>query len=60
MTVSGFDPFSTMDRLLGRSGYGEGGAPGQVAKVVAGVLSGFTRPRYLVGYDAAAISLWSR
>jgi HSP20 family protein len=25
MTVSGFDPFSTMDRLLGRSGYGEGG-----------------------------------
>jgi HSP20 family protein len=26
MTVSGFDPFSTMDRLLGRSGYGEGGS----------------------------------
>ena len=24
MTVSGFDPFSTMDRLLGRSGFGEG------------------------------------
>ena len=36
------------------------GAPGQVAKVIAGTLSGFTRPRYLVGYDAAAISLWSR
>ena len=36
------------------------GAPGQVAKVIAGALSGFTRPRYLVGYDAAAISLWSR
>jgi NAD(P)-dependent dehydrogenase (short-subunit alcohol dehydrogenase family) len=36
------------------------GAPGQVAKVVAGALSGFTRPRYLVGYDATAISLWSR
>ena len=26
MTVSGFDPFSTMDRLLGRSGVGEGGS----------------------------------
>lgn len=25
MTVSGFDPFSTFDRLLGRSGFGEGG-----------------------------------
>jgi HSP20 family protein len=25
MAVSGFDPFSTMDRLLGRSGFGEGG-----------------------------------
>jgi HSP20 family protein len=25
VTVSGFDPFSTMDRLLGRSGFGEGG-----------------------------------
>lgn len=36
------------------------GAPGQVAKVIAGALSGFTRPRYLVGYDTAAISLWSR
>jgi HSP20 family protein len=24
--VSGFDPFSTMDRLLGRSGFGEGGS----------------------------------
>ena len=36
------------------------GAPGQVAKVIAAALSGFTRPRYLVGYDAAAISLWSR
>jgi hypothetical protein len=36
------------------------GAPGQVARVIAGALSGFTRPRYLVGYDAAAISLWSR
>jgi HSP20 family protein len=24
MTVSGFDPFSTMDRLLGRTGFGEG------------------------------------
>ena len=24
MTVSGFDPFQTMDRLLGRSGLGEG------------------------------------
>jgi NAD(P)-dependent dehydrogenase (short-subunit alcohol dehydrogenase family) len=36
------------------------GPPGQVAKVIAGALSGFTRPRYLVGYDAAAISLWSR
>ena len=36
------------------------GAPGQVAKVIAGALSGFTRPRYLVGYDAAAIALWSR
>jgi len=24
MTVSGFDPFSTMDRLLGRTGLGEG------------------------------------
>lgn len=36
------------------------GEPDQVAKVVAGALSGFTRPRYLVGYDATAISLWSR
>jgi NAD(P)-dependent dehydrogenase (short-subunit alcohol dehydrogenase family) len=36
------------------------GAPGQVARVIAGALSGFARPRYLVGYDAAAISLWSR
>jgi short-subunit dehydrogenase len=36
------------------------GAPGQVARVIAGALSGFTCPRYLVGYDAAAISLWSR
>jgi HSP20 family protein len=26
MTVSGFDPFQTMDRLLGRSGFGEGGS----------------------------------
>ena len=26
MTVSGFDPFSTMDRLLGGSGFGEGGS----------------------------------
>lgn len=26
MTVSGFDPFSTMDRLLGRYGFGEGGS----------------------------------
>jgi HSP20 family protein len=26
MTVSGFDPFSTMDRLLGRTGFGEGGS----------------------------------
>jgi HSP20 family protein len=25
MTVSGFDPFSTVERLLGRSGLGEGG-----------------------------------
>jgi HSP20 family protein len=24
MSVSGFDPFSTMDRLLGRTGFGEG------------------------------------
>lgn len=36
------------------------GDPGSVARVIAGALSGFTRPRYLVGYDAAAISLWSR
>jgi NAD(P)-dependent dehydrogenase (short-subunit alcohol dehydrogenase family) len=36
------------------------GAPGQVARVIADALSGFTRPRYLVGYDAAAIALWSR
>jgi NAD(P)-dependent dehydrogenase (short-subunit alcohol dehydrogenase family) len=36
------------------------GDPGQVARVIAGALSGFTRPRYLVGYDAAAITLWSR
>jgi NAD(P)-dependent dehydrogenase (short-subunit alcohol dehydrogenase family) len=36
------------------------GAPSQVARVIAGALSGFTYPRYLVGYDAAAISLWSR
>ncbi len=36
------------------------GDPGQVARVIAGALSGFTRPRYLVGYDAAAIALWSR
>jgi NAD(P)-dependent dehydrogenase (short-subunit alcohol dehydrogenase family) len=36
------------------------GDPGHVARVIAGALSGFTRPRYLVGYDAAAISLWSR
>src|SRR5918995_5614875 len=26
MAVSGLDPFSTMDRLLGRSGFGEGGS----------------------------------
>ena len=26
MTVSGFDPFSTFDRVLGRSGFAEGGA----------------------------------
>lgn len=36
------------------------GDPGQVARVIAGALSGFTRPRYLVGYDANAIALWSR
>jgi NAD(P)-dependent dehydrogenase (short-subunit alcohol dehydrogenase family) len=36
------------------------GEPEQVARVIAGALSGFTRPRYLVGYDAAAITLWSR
>jgi NAD(P)-dependent dehydrogenase (short-subunit alcohol dehydrogenase family) len=36
------------------------GEPETVARVIAGALSGFTRPRYLVGYDAAAISLWSR
>src|SRR5262249_46559427 len=36
------------------------GDPGQVARVIAGAMSGFTRPRYLVGYDAAAITLWSR
>ena len=36
------------------------GDPGQVARVIAGAMSGFTRPRYLVGYDAAAIALWSR
>jgi NAD(P)-dependent dehydrogenase (short-subunit alcohol dehydrogenase family) len=36
------------------------GDPGHVARVIAGALSGFTRPRYLVGYDAAAIALWSR
>lgn len=36
------------------------GDPEHVARVIAGALSGFTRPRYLVGYDAAAIALWSR
>jgi NAD(P)-dependent dehydrogenase (short-subunit alcohol dehydrogenase family) len=36
------------------------GDPGHVARVIAGALRGFTRPRYLVGYDAAAIALWSR
>jgi NAD(P)-dependent dehydrogenase (short-subunit alcohol dehydrogenase family) len=36
------------------------GDPGRVARIIAGALSGFTRPRYLVGYDAAAIALWSR
>lgn len=36
------------------------GDPAGVARVIAGALSGFTRPRYLVGYDAAAIALWSR
>jgi short-subunit dehydrogenase len=36
------------------------GEPGQVARVITGALSGFTRPRYLVGYDAAAITVWSR
>ena len=36
------------------------GDPGHVARVIAGALSGFTRPRYLVGYDATAIALWSR
>jgi NAD(P)-dependent dehydrogenase (short-subunit alcohol dehydrogenase family) len=36
------------------------GEPEHVARVIAGALSGFTRPRYLVGYDAAAINLWSR
>jgi NAD(P)-dependent dehydrogenase (short-subunit alcohol dehydrogenase family) len=36
------------------------GDPGQVARVIAGAMSGFTRPRYLVGYDATAITLWSR
>jgi NAD(P)-dependent dehydrogenase (short-subunit alcohol dehydrogenase family) len=36
------------------------GDPEQVARVIAGAMSGFTRPRYLVGYDAAAIALWSR
>jgi NAD(P)-dependent dehydrogenase (short-subunit alcohol dehydrogenase family) len=36
------------------------GEPGTVARVITGALSGFTRPRYLVGYDATAISLWSR
>lgn len=29
MTVSGFDPFSTLDRLLSRTGYGEGGGGGR-------------------------------
>jgi NAD(P)-dependent dehydrogenase (short-subunit alcohol dehydrogenase family) len=36
------------------------GDPGRVARVIVGALSGFTRPRYLVGYDATAIALWSR
>jgi HSP20 family molecular chaperone IbpA len=27
MTTSGFDPFSTMDRLLGRTGFCEGATP---------------------------------
>lgn len=36
------------------------GAPDRVARVISGALSGFTRSRYLVGYDAAAIALWSR
>jgi NAD(P)-dependent dehydrogenase (short-subunit alcohol dehydrogenase family) len=36
------------------------GDAGKVARVIAGALSGFTRPRYLVGYDANAIALWSR
>jgi short-subunit dehydrogenase len=36
------------------------GDPAHVARVIAAALSGFTRPRYLVGYDAAAVALWSR
>lgn len=36
------------------------GNPRTVARVIAGALSGWTRPRYLVGYDAQAIALWSR
>jgi NAD(P)-dependent dehydrogenase (short-subunit alcohol dehydrogenase family) len=36
------------------------GDAGKVARVIAGALSGFTRSRYLVGYDANAIALWSR
>jgi NAD(P)-dependent dehydrogenase (short-subunit alcohol dehydrogenase family) len=36
------------------------GDAGKVARVIAGALSGFTRSRYLVGYDANAIALWAR
>lgn len=36
------------------------GDAGKVARVITGALSGFTRSRYLVGYDANAIALWSR
>jgi hypothetical protein len=46
-------------RPAGRDGDAIGSERDLYVRVIAGALSGFTRPRYLVGYHAAAISPWS-
>jgi len=43
-------------RPAGRDGDAIGSERDLYVRVIAGALSGFTRPRYLVGYDAAAVT----